>query len=510
MGQATANIANDNGGLSTGQFDDRTGFKNFFENFKVDYEAETRAKNEALKAQLAQAQALLTQTQEPASKAHIKTALNLLKKMGMVIIAGIAVMSLWLLSKPFDPAQHLVAFSGLICAGLTVGYKAERKQNWRLKSLGVLIALISFYALIYCLGAYFSVSEFLPSNHMFWLTLSGFAFAASYALASRIALMISISMTAVWSYMQFSGFLPISEMSLFLPFIASGLTIRSGINKDKIGSMSSGLIAISWFIAANIFAFTSGLATAPFLLSIAILCIGIYYIASTHPLNVWKMNRWKTTSIIVWGAAITAVIASSWIWLYAALEISPPASPLNQFIWKLALIGGGGAILAAAFLRSSKHAHSLPRRLLGSISFIALAASHYFQKDIISFAETHEIEALPYFTAMVLMGVAATLTLSRFLSSIKYQHKAGLIISLCLITAIIASLSLLGSLETGGLLIFAMCAIVTIWILACTQTKDLSVQTVYRPMKKPVRQNQIKSDLPARPIRPIPMAGAIS
>ena len=111
---------------------------------------------------------------------------------------------------------------------------------------------------------------------------------------------------------------------------------------------------------------------------------------------------------------------------------------------------------------------------------------------------------------MVLMGVAATLTLSRFLSSIKYQHKAGLIISLCLITAIIASLSLLGSLETGGLLIFAMCAIVTIWVLACTQTKDHSVQTVYRPMKKPVQQNQIKSDLPARPIRPIPMAGAMS
>jgi len=482
MGEANITLANDNGDLSNEQLDDRTGFKNFLESFR----------SETHLAALEQAKADSLQESETVAS-PFEASLETFKLVAATLLAGLAILSLWLLSQRNDPAQLILAFSGLSITGIGLAYIAENKQNWRVKSLGVLIALLSCFSVVYMLGTYFAVNALNPSQHLFWLALTGFAFAASYALRSRIALLISICMTAVWGYTQFTGFTPLTEMGLLLPIMAGLLCVRSSLILDNIGRITSGAIALTWALGASFMAYTSSLVTAPLLLSLGIMFIGIVYIASTHPLKTWHMDHMKTTSTGTWAVAIIMLLATAWLWLYASFALSTPETPLNRFMWQLALIGGGSTLFAISLVRGVRHAHSLSRRLLASASFTALAASLYFQSNIIDYFVANKLDAAPYYATMFLIGIAAALTFNRLFASIRYEHKSGIVISLLLIIATGTSLSLLSKLETDGFGVFALSAILTIWTLVYTQKINRPVPTIYKPLKsssQPKNQNE--------------------
>jgi len=285
--------------------------------------------------------------------------------------------------------------------------------------------------------------------------------------------------------MLLSGSIALSASIILMPLAVAMQALTAKLNQDKFIARLTAIIMLGWAIALAVYAQITGLVTLPFLMSMLLMVAGITYTVTTHPIKVWFKDKSRTTGLIAWAALMVGAIATCWMWLYATLDVSDPPSALNNFIWQLALIAGTGVLFASVFMRTHKTAHKLSRRIFTAIAVTALAMSHYFQHEIMAFIQAKDIETLPYFAAITMLGALATMTLSRFLSSMTYEHRSGMVVSLFIAFAIGTCMSILVGISQAALGVFFVAAILTLWFLAMTQNNIRPIKTAKVGHPKP-------------------------
>ena len=495
------NLANDNGAGAHPKLDARASFHNLLDKLRADINWN-------------KADTPLSQNEDKAEDDEVSQERRPFKYRAQSIIKGATYallfillgFSAWLLTSSTDPFAHVTAFGGLLISGLAAASMANAHQRWRLKALSVLFALFSGFAALFTLGAFFDVTWLNITENGFWFALSLLSLWASYAFKSRIALYMSLVITALWVYMLLSGSIELSSGVFWLPLTAAFQTLVAKLNQDKFGLAIAGSMILGWSIALTVFAQRTGVVTFPFIMSLLLIAAGVIYTATAHPIKVWYKDKSRTTGLIAWAALMMSAIATSWMWLYATLDVSDAPTALSNFLWQLALIAGIGILFASIFIRRRKTAHKLSRRLFRAFAVMGLALTHYFQHDILAILQQKDLETLPYFAAIAMLGAITTLTLSRFLSSMTYEHRSGMVVSLAVACAIGASMSILVTISQSALWLFLGAAILMLWCLAMTQNNISSIKTANQNRKRlPLLNKKAIASRPSPKLKPQPL-----
>lgn len=494
-----AYIANDNGAPSDPSYDDRMGFNHFVKTLSQSPDLRRRqgiTQSSATPPSINSEPANTEQTR--ARPPGSRSGLSLWSLLLFIAILGFTYLSL----VTSHPASRIIALTGLFLSSIIAAAVSEQKQAYRFKAVTILIAIAAWVITLITLSQSFGLDIFSPYNPKFYITTALVTLAAARGLRSRLALIISVSITALWAYAVYVGYIEFSASLAAIPILAAAQVFISQGLGDGFSRRLAQLILYGWGLCALMIAAMSGFTTPEFFLSALTLLTGFVYLASTHPFFIWSQDNRRGTALLTWFALISCCLASGWLWIVPTASQSSGAglSPMMDFIWQVGLITGALALSAAALFRNPRTSHSLMRRLMGAILIMIIAASHYFKSLRDIELNVQDINAGYVIAAMILFGGISIIVLSKFISAIRYSHNACLLLSSLLILALFAGFVSISSIDDELLYIAVIGALMTIFGLALTHKKSTAfqrAQTTYRPLKSrginPNKTRQITS-----------------
>lgn len=490
-----AYIANDNGAPDQPSRDDRMGFNHF---------VRAAAKSGKARQSLGTAQSTPThpvdstagdsqrnKTQPPA---HGFGA-ALWPVLFLLAILGTAYLSL---TAP-NPASRLLALTGLFGLTMAAAGLSERSGAYRLKAVSLFTAIAAWVGGLLTLAQSFGLDVFNPAASQLYIITSIITLAAAWALKSRLALILSVAITALWGYAVYAGYISFNNAFIALPVIAGLQIFISQHLGDGFSRRLSQFILYGWSLCALMIAAMSGFTTPAFILSALTLLTGLIYLSSTHPFYVWARNKSRGIAVFTWFAFMSCCLATGWLWLAPAdIDLSEAAlSPMMDFIWQAGLIFGALALAAAALFRNPRLSHSLSRRLIGAVVIMALAASHYFKSVNQSGAAGQDWDAVYVIAMMALLGGLGIVTLSKLISAIRHGHSGYIFLSSLFALALFASFTSMSAVDLELLYISGIGALITIFGLALTHKKTARYtqsQNTYRPLKEAsARHNEVQT-----------------
>jgi len=480
-----AYIANDNGAPNNPAHDDRMGFNHFVKTLSTspDLRRQQGHTQNPQRPSPMVSQPINNEQAKPRPPGG-QFRFSLWPLLLFIAISGFTYLSL---VTP-NPASRILALAGLTVSSVISAALSEQKEAYRFKAVTLLIAITAWTIALITLAQNFGLNIFSPYNPGLYISTALVTLAAAWSLKSRLALIISVTITALWGYGVYAGYIEFSALLAAIPILVAAQVFISQRYGDGFSRRLAQFILYGWGLCALTLAAMSGFTTPEFFISSLTLLTGFIYFASTHPLHIWAQDNRRGTALLTWFAFISCCLASGWLWIIPASSenIAAELSPMMDFVWQVGLITGALALSAAALFRNPHTSHSLMRRLMGATFVIIIAASHYFKSFGDIGVNAQSLNASYVIAAMVLLGGISIIVLSKFLSAIRYSHNGYLLLCGLLIFALFASFVSISSIDIELLYIAMIGALITIFGLALTRKRPIEFRhkpNTYRPLK---------------------------
>ena len=382
-----------------------------------------------------------------------------------------------------SPALHIVSQGVLIAVAIIASAVSTLKGRERFQAFGLCAGIIMSIGLMIIIGEYFSVTPLQMSSGSFWIMAAGISLAVGALLTSRVALIMSITSTALWGYGYLSGNLSVSLAVIAFPVIAICQILLSTHLADSIGKFASVLMLCVWGGTVLSIAYANGFLIIPMIASGLILGFGALYVSKAHMLDAWTPVKQKPTYPLVWlllmGSSLLAVL---WLSSPELFPIIERTTPLTHTIWQFGLVGGGLLISALSFTGQSRQSYSFARRIMSSIVIISIASALYYQTDIearLAQGLAAEIKLLIYTGAL---GILTLLTAIKFTSAIKNGYILWLMASSFIFVGVFLAATQLESWSLEMVAVSVLAGMVTLCAIAWTQKEVTQPTSIYRPL----------------------------
>lgn len=468
MGNKTQAV-NDNVDVFESGLEDRIGFNSFLKTMIV--EKSVAEDRESLSGHI---------ESETTPPDHI-----LLKAVSYIILVLCIFAAICGLLLTTSPIIHTLSFCVLTIAFAMIVIMSSRKSHTVLHSLSLLAGLVSSFGLMAMMGESFAITSLNVLNDSFWVMTAVMSIAIGVILKSRVALMVSITMTALWGYGYLSSNLNISSAVFAFPLIAISQILLSGYLSDKIGKIASIIMFWVWGGTVLSMAYSKGFLVVPMMISGLVLGFGAYYLAKAHVLDAWGPENQKPTRPWTWmllmGSCLLAVLA--W-WNQDLFPVTGTETTLTQFIWRIGLIGAACLLVGMSFLRRSMQSYSLPRRLLSAVIIISIAGVLHYEPEITArFGEhlTRDTKLLIYTAAL---GSAAILSVIKFISAIKNGSISWLIAATFVMLGVFLASAQIEILTLDLIGTALLSAMISLCAIAWTQKEINEPSSTYRPLSE--------------------------
>ncbi|MEP6341971.1 MAG: hypothetical protein ABJ275_01550 [Maricaulaceae bacterium] len=384
-----------------------------------------------------------------------------------------------------SPIIHILSLGVLTIAFAIIVTMSSRKPYSALHSLSLLAGIVSSFGLMAMMGESFAITSLNVSNDSFWVMAAIMSITVGVILKSRMALMVSITMTALWGYGYLSSSLNISLAVFAFPLIAISHILLASYLSDKIGKTASILMFWVWGGTVLSIAYSKGFLVFPMMISGLVLGFGAYYLAKAHVLNAWASGNQKPTRPWTWMFLMSSCLLAvlSW-WNKDIFPVTGTETTLTQFVWRIGLIGGACLLVAISFLRRSGQSYSFPRRLISAIVILSIAgALHYQPETTTRFGKylTADTKLMIYAATL---GSIAILSVIKFISAIKNGSISWLIAATFILFGVFLASAQIEIVTLDLMGIALLSAMVSLCALAWTQTEINEASSTYRPLSE--------------------------
>ena len=422
-------------------------------------------------------QSLLPNTQrviqgsEPTVNSDVKG-----QSLKLSVFLWIAALALGFVNFFIATSMEFQSFSALaiLWAGVWTSYVASDFKYWRLSELAIISAMSGLMGIVIIAANYFGIKLTLIDSALIMSVLS---LLMGFVLKSRIAVLVSICATLIWSTLNFLG-APLNNLIFIFPFFILGQIYCSAKINSPLTHKLTTLMGYIGIFALLSTLWTSGLMPITFIASLLFI-IGVAQHRCGKAAEDSHLSGSKIHIFCGWVIAVTSAIVFQCFWLNPdmshLLSTTPNASYLR--LWKGAVALCILAIFISGIIRFKHTQITLPGIFLLTLGSSLIPLMMWFpQLPETLVQNVSGVKTVPTFGITIGAGVVA-IGLGFAINGIR--RKSWVMISLALMALAVEAVLLMTPLlfTADNIVIFLTALITTLAIGGTIAGNSLAFET---------------------------------